>query len=83
MSNTLITKKGRNQKHDIIEEIHGYNICIDTREIFCMGVRRRKFRCRCRIVWLIVLKEFTTSGRRLAITQLSSSTYDGGDWYSV
>jgi ATP-dependent protease ClpP protease subunit len=37
MSNTLITKKGRNQKHDIIEEIHSYNICIDTREIFLHG----------------------------------------------
>jgi ATP-dependent protease ClpP protease subunit len=37
MSNTLITKKGRNQKHDIIEEIHNYNLCIDTREIFLHG----------------------------------------------
>lgn len=37
MSNTSITKKGRNQKHDIIEEMHSYNICIDTREIFLHG----------------------------------------------
>ena len=37
MSNTLITKKGRNQKHDIIEEIHSYNLCIDTREIYLHG----------------------------------------------
>lgn len=37
MSNTLVTKKGRNQKHDIIEEIHSYNICIDTREIYLHG----------------------------------------------
>ena len=37
MSNTLITKKGRNQKHDIIEEIHNYNLCLDTREIFLHG----------------------------------------------
>jgi len=37
MSNTLITKKGRNQKHDIIEEIHEYNIMLDTREIFLYG----------------------------------------------
>ena len=37
MSNTLITKKGRNQKHDIIEEIHNYGLLIDTREIFLHG----------------------------------------------
>lgn len=37
MSNTLITKKGRNQKHDIIEELHSYQICIDTREIYLHG----------------------------------------------
>jgi uridylate kinase len=37
MSDTLITKKGRNQKHDIIDEIHVYNICIDTREIYLHG----------------------------------------------
>jgi ATP-dependent protease ClpP protease subunit len=37
MSDTLITKKGRNQKHDILEEIHGYNMCLDTREIFLHG----------------------------------------------
>lgn len=37
MSNTLITKKGRNQKHDIIEEIHNYHLCIDTREIYLHG----------------------------------------------
>lgn len=37
MSNSIITKKGRNQKHDIIEEIHNYNICLDTREIFIYG----------------------------------------------
>lgn len=37
MSNTFITKKGRNQKHDIIEEIHNYHVCLDTREIYLHG----------------------------------------------
>lgn len=37
MTNTLITKKGRNQKHDIVEEIHSYNICLDTREVYLCG----------------------------------------------
>ena len=37
MSNTLVTKKGRNQKHDIIEEVHSYNLFLDTREIFLHG----------------------------------------------
>ena len=37
MSDTLVTKKGRNQKHDIIEEIHSYNVFLDTREIFVYG----------------------------------------------
>jgi len=37
VSNTLITKKGRNQKHDIIEEIHSYNLLLDTREVFLHG----------------------------------------------
>lgn len=37
MSNTLITKKTRNQKHDIIDELHSYGLCLDTREIFLHG----------------------------------------------
>ena len=37
MSNTLITRKGRSQKHDILEELHDYNIFLDTREIFLHG----------------------------------------------
>lgn len=34
---TLISKKTRNQKSYIIEELHNYNILLDTREIFLHG----------------------------------------------
>jgi ATP-dependent protease ClpP protease subunit len=36
MSN-ILNKKTRNQKHDIVEEVHCYDVLIDTREIFIHG----------------------------------------------
>lgn len=34
MTDVLLSRKTRNQKHDVIEETHNYNILLDTREIF-------------------------------------------------
>jgi len=84
MSNTLITKKGRNQKHDIIEEIHGYNICIDTREIFLHGELGEEsldagveFRMANRFLKNLRLLE-AAGDHPIIIHQHT----DGGDWYS-
>jgi ATP-dependent protease ClpP protease subunit len=37
MSNINLSKKTRGQKHDIVEEIHNYNILLETRELFLHG----------------------------------------------
>lgn len=37
MNSLYLNKKTRNQKHDIIEELHVHNILFDTREIFIHG----------------------------------------------
>jgi ATP-dependent protease ClpP protease subunit len=84
MSNTLITKKGRNQKHDIIEEIHSYNLCIDTREIFLHGETDSEsydagveFRMSNRFLKNVRLLE--AAGDDPIIVHQHT---DGGDWYS-
>jgi ATP-dependent protease ClpP protease subunit len=84
MSSTIITKKGRNQKHDIIEELHSYNICIDTREIFLHGEPSDdnsdsgvEFRMSNRFLKNIRLLE--ASGDDPIIIHQHT---DGGDWFS-
>ncbi len=37
MTNPLLNKKTRNQKHDILEELHQHNILVETRELFIHG----------------------------------------------
>jgi len=37
MTNPLLNKKTRNQKHDILEELHNHNILFETRELFVHG----------------------------------------------
>lgn len=84
MSNTLITKKGRNQKHDIIEEIHGYHLCLDTREIFLHGETDSEnydagveFRMSNRFLKNVRLLE--AAGDDPIVVHQNT---DGGDWYS-
>lgn len=71
---TKIITKTRNQKNDIIEELHDYNILLDTREIFINGFCEDVADC---LIKNLRLLEQTGSSN-IVIHQYSG----GGDWHA-